>query len=503
MKSTSKMFKTLITGSVVLFLSLTPVGSLVLANAAVASATWTPAGDLALARLAHRATLLADGRVLVTGGNTAVGNTYDTKLAEIYDPATNSWSTTGSTTNGRSQGHTATRLDDGRVLVTGGVNANVCTFDNTAELYDPATGTWSFTGSLAAARYYATATPLPDGTVLVAGGGNRCGAVFSSAEIYDPATGTWSPTGSMTTPREFHDAVPLVDGRVLVVGGDGPCCTFPALSSAEIYDPATGTWTPTGSMATTRAHPILTLLADGRVMAFGGASGSGCCGHFPNGPDVEIFDPATETWSPTGSLSVARSGGSSTLLSNGMVLAAGGNDGSAFHASAELWDPATGTWSATASMASPRASHSATLLPDGSVLAASGHNGPCCESSAERYHPMLAILVDIDIKPGSDPNSISLKSKGVILVAILTTDDFDASDVDPATVLFGPTGTEAAPVHFAFEDVDGDGDIDMILHFNTQDTGIQCGDTSASLTGQTFGGLAIEGSDSINTVGCQ
>jgi len=111
--------------------------------------------------------------------------------------------------------------------------------------------------------------------------------------------------------------------------------------------------------------------------------------------------------------------------------------------------------------------------------------------------------VDIDIKPGSDPNSINPRSKGKVPVAVLTDRCFDATTVDPSTVLFGATGTEASPVHSALEDVDGDGDSDMILHFNTQATGIECGDTSASLTGETFGEQMIQGSDSVNTVGCQ
>jgi hypothetical protein len=115
----------------------------------------------------------------------------------------------------------------------------------------------------------------------------------------------------------------------------------------------------------------------------------------------------------------------------------------------------------------------------------------------------VAKQVVIDIKPGSDTNPINPKSKGVILVALLTTDTFDATTVDSTMVLFGATGTEAAPVHSALADVDGDGNVDMILHFETQDTGIQCGDTSASLTGETFDEQAIEGSDSIKTVGCK
>jgi hypothetical protein len=117
------------------------------------------------------------------------------------------------------------------------------------------------------------------------------------------------------------------------------------------------------------------------------------------------------------------------------------------------------------------------------------------------FTPILPVA--IDIKPGSFPNSVNPNTKGVIPVAILTTGTFDATTVDPTTVLFGPTGTEALPVHFALEDVDGDGDTDMILHFNAQDAGIQCGDTSPSLTGETFGGQVIEGSDSIRTVGCK
>ena len=123
------------------------------------------------------------------------------------------------------------------------------------------------------------------------------------------------------------------------------------------------------------------------------------------------------------------------------------------------------------------------------------------------YGPHFTVVceipVAIDIKPGSFPNSINPRSRGSIPVAILTTNTLDATTVDPTTVRFGRTGTEAAPVQFALEDVDGDGDTDMILHFNTQDTGIVCGDTSASLTGETFGGQAIQGTDSIKTVGCK
>jgi hypothetical protein len=109
----------------------------------------------------------------------------------------------------------------------------------------------------------------------------------------------------------------------------------------------------------------------------------------------------------------------------------------------------------------------------------------------------------IDIKPEGVPNSINPRNNGVIPVAILTNAGFDAASVDPETVRFGATGTEAAAVHSAIEDVDGDGDLDMILHFRTQATHIVCGATMASLTGRTFGGQAIQGSDSVVTTGCR
>jgi hypothetical protein len=108
--------------------------------------------------------------------------------------------------------------------------------------------------------------------------------------------------------------------------------------------------------------------------------------------------------------------------------------------------------------------------------------------------------VSIDVKPGSFPNSINLRNRGVVPVAILTTADFNATTVDASTVRFGETGTEAAPVHFALEDVDLDGDSDVILQFETRSIGITCGATVAWVTGQTIGGLAIAGSDTIRTL---
>src|SRR5262249_10298285 len=133
-----------------------------------------------------------------------------------------------------------------------------------------ASGNWSNTGSMNVARYEHTATILANGQVLVSGGANDT-AILSSAELYNPSTGKWTFTGSMTVPRYGHDAVLLQDGRVLVAGGFPPtCCGTPGLASAELYNPATGTWTATGSMTTGRVDFTLTLLSDGKVLAAGG-----------------------------------------------------------------------------------------------------------------------------------------------------------------------------------------------------------------------------------------
>jgi hypothetical protein len=133
-------------------------------------------------------------------------------------------------------------------------------------------------------------------------------------------------------------------------------------------------------------------------------------------------------------------------------------------------------------------------------------NGACYFAVVGQIHQISTappVAVAIDIKPGSLTNSINPRSQGRIPVAILTTDTLDAATVDPTTVLFGRTGIEATPVRSALEDVDGDGIADMILHFNTSDTGIQCDDTSASLSAKTFSGRIIQGSDSVKTVGCK
>jgi hypothetical protein len=354
----------------------------------------TPAGPITPGRQIHTATLLADGRVLVAGGYD--GNDAALASAELYDPKTGRFTATGSLAIPRGL-HTATLLADGRVLIAGGgpaswVSSPPGPYLASAELYDPKTGTFSPTGSMTTTREGHTATLLADGRVLIAGGTDTNGHGVASAELYDPKTGTFSATGPMTTARGFHTATLLSDGRVLIAGGDPTAWTesSPFLASAELYDPKTGTFTATGPMTVVRAHHAATLLSDGRVLVTGGIVSVA-------GAPIsdEIYDPKTGTFSLTGAMAAERIYHTATLLADGRVLIAGGEPPGQsgygpFLASAELYDPNTGTFSPTGSLASARAYQTATLLADGRVLVTAGEGSLGAVAplaSAEIYDP--------------------------------------------------------------------------------------------------------------------
>jgi hypothetical protein len=196
------------------------------------SGTWTPTGSLATARAGYTATLLPNGKVLVAGGFDSSSTPLTS--AELYDPVSGTWSATGSLNTARNY-HTATLLPNGKVLVAGGrIDSQGDVVPSaSAELYDPASGTWTTTGSLGTARYLHTATLLPDGKVLVAGGIDNSTVRLASAELYDPASGTWTATGSLNTARYDHTATLLPNGNVLVAGGSDSS-NF-SLASAELY----------------------------------------------------------------------------------------------------------------------------------------------------------------------------------------------------------------------------------------------------------------------------
>ncbi len=337
-------------GSRRLTLRLDPVG---LDYPLLVDPAWIPTGSLNTPRNNPLGILLQTGKVLVMAGFMTAQAT-----AELYDPASGRWSYTGPLPFGF-QDHAAVLLRNGRVLVAGGTAADALP---NCHLYDSQAGSWSSAAPMNTPRRRHSLTLLPDGRVLAVGGLTTGTVRTATAEIYDPTANAWTPVADASVARWGHFAVLLRDGRVLVAAGDAIVAD---LKKTEIFDPATGLWTPAGDLTVARGDLASgTLLPDGRVLAAGG-----------NGPSSsELFDPATGLWSPTGPLAGPRSYHSATLLPSGKVVVVGGFAGANL-ATTEVYDPGTGQWSAGPTLATARRRHSATMMPDGRVLVAGG-DGP-------------------------------------------------------------------------------------------------------------------------------
>lgn len=342
-------------------------------HAQAGEGSWEATGSLSVPRYDHTTTLLTNGRVLAASGRRVVGSDVSIlESAEVYRPQSGEWTATGELNEGR-WSHTATRLRDGRVLVAGGFAdpyvpaSNAQPVTDSAEIYDPGTGTWTLTGDLNVRRALHTATLLPDGTVLVAGGRTCTDAPptacnfqhrTNTAEIYDPATGAWTSVAPMAEDRHTTSAALLPDGTVLVPAGFTSQGTS---RTAEIYDPATRTWHLTGSLDRGRARQGAMLLHDGRVVVAAG---------FQGGDTSEVYDPATGTWTPTGNVAVAtRFNFRYQTLPDGKALIAGGQvPFVGLTTTAELYDPATGQWSSAGEMPQVHGSSGSLSKTDEAVL---------------------------------------------------------------------------------------------------------------------------------------
>jgi len=349
--------------------------------------SWSFTGSLEQARTYHSATLLNNGQVLIVGG-TYRGTfvQYGLTSAELYNPATGTFTTTGSLNTGR-YGHSATLLNNGKVLIAGGTNNS--TRLASAELYDPTTGRFSSAGSLSCACGY-NATLLPSGKVLFSAGFDGTNAV-TTAELYDPISGTFSATGSLQVARAGSSSTLLGTGKVLVAGGVyytgiSPNQVPHYLASSELYDPSSGTFSLTGSLHTARSSQTGTLLTNGNVLIAAGQNDGANGGYLGS---AELYNPATGKFTVTGSLNTPRILHRAHLLSSGQVLIVAGNHFGSI-ATAELYNPATGTFSNTASLNVPRQGHATALLTNGQVLAAGGYESQLSKqgwlASAELYH---------------------------------------------------------------------------------------------------------------------
>lgn len=273
-----------------------------------------PTGNMAKVRTEHTVTLMHTGNVLVVGGRVGNNSPDPSRTAEVYYPTLHAFLPAAAPAQPHAAGHSATLLNNGKVLVAGGTTCGgYCMAGAAAELYDPAANKWAPAGSMTTPRAWHTATLLADGRVLVAGGtsdGYYSETPLASAEIYDPATNRFTPTGTLTTARVRAAAALLRDGRVLVFGSDTTCCDPNTL---DIYDPAAGSFLPYGADQNLQMFPrsfAAVPLQSGKVLLVGTRP-------------PRLFDPATNGFTPAGPATPACTMGPAALLRNGQVLMQG------------------------------------------------------------------------------------------------------------------------------------------------------------------------------------
>jgi len=378
---------------------------------AMGQGTWVPTGYLSTARAAHRATLLNNGTVLVTGGYNVNGYLSS---AEIYDPMTARWNPAADMNDSRVR-HTATLLPDGTVLVAGGWRDSQKVLSS-AEIYNPSTGAWIPVGSMKESRGGHTATLLSNGTVLIAGGCDNSNYSLNSAEIFTPGTRAFSYTSAMGTPHHYHSATLLNTGDVLVVGGFHDVSSPLPSEYVELFNHSTSEWqfASRPSWDDTQyfsAFHSTALLTDGTVLLAGGMnanrSADGLTWADRLNSETVTAGELSQSWASTAGMSPGRYLHTMTLLSDGTALTAGGfakvvsPGGLAQQAgslsSCERYNPTlstpgnfnpNGNWLGTTDLSDPRGDHSATLLPDETVLVAGGidSNEAAALDSAERLY---------------------------------------------------------------------------------------------------------------------
>jgi len=391
------------------------------------------------------------------------------------------------------RGAVAGSIIGSNLYVVGGGNRGGA-FYSTLEVYDPTTNIWTFLAPMPTAREAAAAAAI-NGKLYVVGG-SRYPIPLETLEVYDPTTNTWTSKASMPAARS-HIGAAAINGRLYVVGGH--IHYGPTLDTLEVYDPTTDTWTSLAPMPTARYEPAVSVI-NGKLYVAGGMSAFG----FPV-DTLEVYDPVTNTWTIKAPMPTARVAARAAAINGRLYVVGGENVYGIPWATLEVYDPATNTWTSLAPMPTARGWAAAAAI-NGIFYVAGGWSGWRSLDTLETFTPVTAappIPVEIDIKPGSYPNSINPKSKGNIPVAILSSSTFDApSQVDKTSLTFGRTGDEES---LAFcnpsgEDVNGDGLLDLVCHFETEKTGFQHGDTQGVLKGKTMDGTPIKGTDYVKIV---
>lgn len=356
---------------------------------AQSAGTFTATGDMITARSGHTATLLQNGKVLIAGGGTS--------SAELYDPSTGFFTATRDMTTPRRY-HTATLLADGRVLIAGGFLGHSNSITVSAELYDPPTGTFSTLGDVSQTTSQAvhTATMLPNGKVLIAG-------IGATAKLYDPAAGTFVDAGPYADPSPWlvEAATLLADGKVLITGCSAQC----DVGVTQIYDSFTNSFSPTGGSRPGCSDDICwfidintaTLLMDGKVLIVGSDDYDGPA-------DAELYDASTGIFSRIANSVAPHEFSTATFLPDGTVLIAGSQlAGGSGDPRVELYDAAVRKFAFAGNMVTARHSHTATLLPDGTVLIAGGNNTwPAPTSAAEIFHPSVLVPAPVLLSLSGD-----------------------------------------------------------------------------------------------------
>ena len=320
---------------------------------------------------------LSDGRLMSVGGRAiglqAQSGNYN-ETAELFDPASTSWTFTGDM-NEQRRSPGLLVLSDGRVMVVGGLSGQREPLAS-SEYWDEATGVWVFGPEMNRPHDLMATAVLPDGRFMMIGGTSKDenGLLISltaETEAYDPETETWTELAPMAEKRANHTATTLLDGRVLVTGGgktDGPY-----LKVTEIYDPATGAWTLGAPLTKGRAFHTATLLDDGRVLVVGGKGKIKI---------AEVYDPATDAWTPAGETGDPRSEHAAALLADGTVLVTGGTG---YLVTSEFFDPTTNSWVPGEVLSTGRYRHSAYTLDDGRIIIMGGTSKDGMLATTEIY----------------------------------------------------------------------------------------------------------------------